>query len=445
MPLSKDDRLAFSLYIVSADEQIRGLNAAKALLQSEVDKTLKLDTANKNLSVSTDSLILSYQSELNLLDGNLRTIVTEQNIVDSANKKLRNYFFPNDVTASVPSLSASHNVWTQVSPFALTYAIGKNYTEGYDPTQKEGDIISSILALISSTSSYTDYELTTGTEPALGSCDNPTYTDQASCVSHGGIWTPGSGYVSSSAIQTIKSNMVTAVNSLISFLNNEVSIINSNGDTTAPNQSNNSAAVSNINSVIIPALNTWLAYPDFSPSGSGPSKLHSTQMTTLQTALNNRTSFISTRISQIAAVLGTIVQDVSNGLITSSSGLYGKRYGFISLRLNVVGGSLQKLIGLQASSNGQDATVVSILGSKSTYMSVVPTSSLKAPGNGTATISVSDSTLFSVGDTVYIAAVGQEELQRAVKSASNGVIVLNDIVPAKFRPAEKARIYKDIS
>src|SRR6185369_9395356 len=97
-----------------------------------------------------------------------------------------------------------------------------------------------------------------------------------------------------------------------------------------------------------PALNTWLAYSDFNTAHGqttcagfnaynsnllAPTKLHSTQLSALSTALSSRSSFVTTRISQLDTNLGTIVQDVSTGDLTSSSGLYGQRYGFLSLRL----------------------------------------------------------------------------------------------------------------
>lgn len=459
MPLSQADRLAFSLYIVSAPVQIKGLQNAKALLQGEVVKAQNIDTANKNLLDPTTAFVNSYQLEYNDLDGNLRTTVTEQNVVDAANKKLQNFFFPNDTTVTVPSLAASHNIWTQVNPFALTYAIGKNYTEGYGSTTKEGNLITAALTLISSATGNTDIQNTTGQIcGATGTCSIVTYTDQTTCEANSGVWTPGPDAITSyPAVQTLKTNLVTAINNLKTFLLTEVTHIVTNDP---PNQTNNQAAINNINSTIIPALNTWLGYVDFNTAHGqstcsgfngynsnllAPTKLHSTQLAALQTALNNRTSFIATRVSQLNTVLGSITQDLTNGNITASSGLYGKRYGFLALRLNALGGSLSKLIGLQSSSNAQDSIISNITTTVSTYMSICPSSLFKAPGNGTNSITLIDTSHFSAGDTVYIAAVGQDELQRAIKSVNSDTIILNDVIPAKYRPAENARIYKDLT
>lgn len=461
MPLPKDDRIAFSLQIVGADAQIKGLLTAKSQLQTELEKLQKLDTANKNLFDPVNALVTAYQSEYTMLDGNVRTVLTEQDIQDSGNKKIRNVFFPNDVNTPVPSLASTSNIWTKIKPFALGYGIGKNYSEAYGTTTKESDLINAVLALITSAGGFTDMNNTTGQEcGATGSCSNPMYTTQASCTLNGGTWTPGPDAITTyAAVHTLKNNLVTAVNNLKTFLLNEAAVIVTN-DPDSANQANNNAAINNINNVIIPALNTWLGYVDFNTAHGqttcvgfnsynsnllAPTKLHSTQLAALQTAVNNRLTFQTTRLSQLQTVLGTISQDLNTGELISSSGLYGKRYGFVVLRLNALGGSLSQLIGLQTSSSAQDSIISNIKSTKATYLGILPTSLLKAPGNGSSTITVVDPSFLNPGDTVFITAENQEELQRAVKSVTGDLVVLNDVIPAKFRPAEKARIYKDLT
>ena len=461
MPLIQDDRLIFSLKIVSADEELSGLDVAKAQLQTKMAKVQKLDTGNKNLFDPINTLVNAYQVEFGKLDGNSRSAITEQDQIDSANKKLSNHFFPNDTTISVPSLVPFNNIWSKTKPFAMTYAIGKNYTEAYITIQKEEDIISTILGYITSAGSNSDIQNTSGQHCIdTGSCSNPTYLDEPTCLLNGGVWTPGPDLIEPFlTVQTLKTNIVSAANSLVSFLTTEVSSIVTN-DSNVTRQTQNNAAISDINTVIIPALNTWLAYSDFNTSHGqttcigfntynsnllAPTKLHSTQLTALQSALTARQSFISTRIPQLNANLGTISQDLNTGEINSSSGLYGQRYSFLLLRLDIFGGSLTELSGLQSAINAQNSIKSSISGSKNTYLGILPTSLLKAPGNGTATINLVNSSLFSPGDSVFITAEGQQELQRAIKSISGSLIVLNDAIPAKYRPSEKARLYKDLT
>lgn len=459
MPLAQADRNSFSLFIVNSAAQIAGLLKAKEQLAAEVTKAQKLDDANKNLLDPANAMATAYQSEMNALDGNLRTTVTETNVQDAAKKVLQNYFFPNDTTVTVPDLASAHNIWIQANPFANSYAIGKNYTEGYGSTPKEGDLITSILGYITAAGAFTDIQNTSGQScGATGTCSLPIYTTQVTCEANAGVWTPGPDLIANDpAIQTLKTNIVAAVNSLKTFLLAEVALIVTNDPA---NQTNNQAAINNINTVIIPALNTWLAYVDFNTAHGqstcagfnaynsnllAPTKLHSVQLSALQTALNTRSSFITTRVGQLNTVLGSITQDLTNGNVTASSGLYGKRFGFLSLRLNLFGGSLSKVVSLNASNGAQDSIIGNIKSTTATYMGLIPTSVFSAPGNGTSSITVADPSHFAPGDAVYVMAEGQEELQRAVKSVTGNNVILNDIVPAKYRPAEKARLYKDLT
>lgn len=462
MAIPKDDRIAFSLKIVSADSEARGLDAAKASILVEATKLQKLDTANKNLFIPVNSLVDAYQAELQVLNGITRTSITEQDILDSGAKKVQNHFFPNDLSITVPSLSGSHNVWTKVKPFAITFGIGKTYVETYPGTvTKESDKIQPILTLISSATANLDIENTSGqhVDPGTGHCSLPSYTSQATCEAATptpGVWTPGiPTIVSFPAAITLKSNLVTAVNDLVTFLNTELSLIPVDPDNIAQND----AARNDISNVILVALNSWLAQPDFNPVPFGttplqfptydsnllaPTKLHSSQLAALQTALNTRLSFVSTRTGQVDTALGNISQDLNTGDSTGS-GLYFKRYNFMVLRLNALGGSLTQLQGLQTATGAQDSIKANILSTRDIYKTILPTSKLKANANGSSTIHLEDPSFIAPGDTVYVFAENQEELQRAVKSIAGDMVILNDVIPAKYTTSSKARLYKDLT
>lgn len=463
MPMPKDDRIAFSLKIVSADTEIKGLETAKAALQGEIAKLEKLDTANKNLFDPINALVNGYQAELEKISGTQRTTYNEQNIQDSAARKIQNHFFPNDTSITVPSLSATKNVWPQTKPFALTFSIGKNYTEGYVGTvTKEADLINAVLALITSASTYTEIQKVSGQQcVTTGSCSLPQYTTQSTCTANGGIWTPGPESIQTYPdVHTLKSNLVTAVNNLFSFLTTEAGTIVTN-DPDSAKQSENNTALANINSTIKPALNTWLAYVDFQTvpisvttctafnsynvSLLGDTKLKAAILTALQTALNNRLTFLTTRQTQINVNLGNITQNVSTAELTSSTGLYGKRHGFLLLRLDAMGGSLSQLTSLKTATGAQDAIKANILATKATYNSILPTTMLKANAAGSNVIHVVDTAGLSVGDTVFVVAENQEELMRGVKAINGNMLTLSDVVPAKYRTSDKARLYKDLT
>lgn len=463
MAMTKDDRVAFSLKIVSADAEVKGLEAAKVALVTQQGVIQKLDTANKNLFDPSNLVINSYQAELAALTSIVRSVIVEQDILDAAAKKIQNHFFPNDLSAVVPSLSSLRNVWPRVQPFALTFAIGKNYFEVYPgTTQKEGDLIAPVLSLISSASIFTDIQKTSGQQVSTvgGTCSLLLYTTQATCIAATptpGVWTPGiDTIVAYPEVQTLATNLTAAVNALKTFLLAEVALI----PVDPKQQTDNDAARDNINNVILPALNTWLAYqdiknvpntvtpiqfPTYNPALLAPTKLHSTELAALQAAISSRSSFVTTRTGQIQVVLGNISQDINTGEITSQSGLYGKRYGFLLLRLNALGGSLTQLTSLQTASGAQDAIKANTLATKATYFSILPTSLLKANAAGSNVIHVVDPSFLAVGDQVFVFAETQEELTRGVKAIAGQMVTLSDVVPAKYTTSIKARIYKDLT
>jgi hypothetical protein len=378
MPFASADRISISLQVVTAPAQAAAIAVAQSQLQSSITNFQGIDTANLNLMTPSNTLITGYHGEFSWIDGNGRTNIVEQDIQDAANKKFQNHFFPNDAATAVPSITSIHNVWPLAVPYALTYAIGKNYTETY------GTVSNNESSLITAIDSYTG-----STSPVT---------------------------------------IAATVNAYITTLNTEVTTIVTT-DTNATNKANNIAAVNNINNVILPALHSYLSSPNLS---------------TLQTAANNRNTFLTTRKSQLSSVLGSLAQNITSGNVTGS-GLYLTRYNFLKMRLNTLGGSLSQLVNALAASGAQISITSNLNSSASTYSSMLPSTLLSAPANGTQSISLNDASFLSVGDTVYVMADSQTELQRAVKSISGKLVTLNDVVPAKYTTSNNARLYKDLT
>jgi hypothetical protein len=378
MPFASADRISISLQVVTAPAQAAAIAVAQSQLQSSITNFQGIDTANLNLMTPSNTLITGYHGEFSWIDGNGRTNIVEQDIEDAANKKFQNHFFPNDAATAVPSITSIHNVWPLAVPYAMTYAIGKNYTETY------GTVSNNEASLITAIDSYTG-----STSPVT---------------------------------------IAATVNAYITTLNTEVATIVTT-DTNATNKANNIAAVNNINNVILPALHSYLSSPNLG---------------TLQTAANNRNTFLTTRKSQLSSVLGSLGQDITSGNVTGS-GLYLTRYNFLKMRLNTLGGSLSQLVNALAASGAQTSITSNLNSSASTYSSMLPSTLLSAPANGTQSISLNDASFLSVGDTVYVMADSQTELQRAVKSISGKLVTLNDVVPAKYTTSNNARLYKDLT
>jgi hypothetical protein len=458
MPLSKDDRIAFSKKIVSADLEIAAIETSKAQILTQKAQAEKLDLAHKNLVDDKNIPINGYQGEITLLDGNVRTTVTESDIQDSANFVIGNAFYPNNLSSLPPSIAPA--IWTKTKPYALGKAIGKTVLEAFaGTTTKESDLVGLVSSAISAIeTSYVTMERVTGqqcTNPG-GTCSLPIYTTQPTCIAGGGVWTPGVDTIATyPAVQNALTDLVTKVNNLKNFLiSMSASLFITDTNTTRKNET--LTAKNNIDNVIIPAINTWLAYTSFNTAHGqttcigfygynsnslGSTKLRATELNALKAALATRGVFVTTRTAQLQGYLGSINQDLSTGDVTGA-GLYFERYSFIKIRLNLMGGSLTSLKGFDRAVTAQDEQKASILSAKATYQVLMVCAALAAPANGTKYVSLKSAAGLSVGDSLFIITDTQEELVRTIEQVNGNRILLGQEVSAKYKESDFGRVYK---
>lgn len=457
MALSKDDRIAFSKKIAFAPTEVAIVENSKQQILAKQEADQKLDDAHKRLVDGQNDLIHPYQNEFSYLDGNVRTEMTEQIIQDSGNLTRTNFLYPRNRDEYPPSLG---EIWKQLKPFALSYGIGKNNLEVFPSTiPKEPDAIAAILSTITQLQTYSLIEQVTGQscEPG-GTCSNPMYTTQATCVLNGETWTPsGMDVIANNAIiQGLMTQLISEVSALKSLALAEQAVILIT-DPNATRNNQNITAKNNINNTLIPALDLWLSYVSFNtahgqttcsgfnsynPALLGNTKLQTAVINALISALNNRSSFIATRIVQLNTNLGTISQDLMTGEV-SGTGLYIDRLRFIQLRLNLLGGSLITVLSNTRALAAQEEQKNNILNAAASYASFLKTSALTAPSNGTRFINVKDASLFAVNDRIYIISESQEEVQAVIQNISGNRIELAQPLAPKYRETELARIYKD--
>ncbi len=344
-------------------------------------------TTNQTIDTANDSLF----SPINTLVGQYQT---EFNQIDGnarpvvveqnlidATNRVMGNFFYPNQTNVTVTPLAPTNIWTQTVPFALSAAAGFPYSGAFSSPSVTGEI-----PLITSILSY--------------------------------VSDPGS-----SVLDPI-------VNNYITTLNAESAALSANTDTNSTNHTQNVAAANNITSVILPVLVSYLTSPVFA---------------TLQAAVTARQTFVNTRVSQLNTILGSISQNVTTGVITSSSGLYGQRYGYLNMRLNALNGSLSILAGQQAAYNAQSASIAHINATAATYFSILPTSGFQSGANGTQFVSLLNVNFLNPGDQVYIMADNQNEMAMSVKTIVGNAVTLNGPVPSKYSIANNVRLYKDIS
>jgi hypothetical protein len=456
MALSKQDRIAFSKKIVGAESEKASIDSSKKKIEVEKQKAFEIDQANKNLIDPKTNLINAYHTELSRYNGILRTSLTETDFLDAAELKLGNSLYPNDAQNPPPSLAP--NVWTKTVPYARTKAVGKLNNEAYPAASAaEQSKINNILTSINTIEGFPLIERVTGQECApTGTCSIPNYTTQSSCVNNGGVWTPGPDAIGpNAALLAAYNTLVTQVNDLKNYVLTTQGLILTN-DPVPSRQAQNNTAISNI-PTFVAAIDAWLAltpfntghgqttcsgFNSYNPALLGATRLQAGNLTTFKNAILARQSFVSNRITQIDTNLGAINQNLSNGSATGS-GLYFERWNFILLRLNFFGGSLIAFKGFEKAIQAQDALKDQIDLAKDTYSNLLTASILSAPSNGTKVLHLKSIGDLAQGDKIFLVSDTQEELSFKIASVQGNRITVDREVPAKYRPAEFARVYKD--
>lgn len=456
MPLSQSDRIAISKKIVDIPRENAGALANKNELEKSKAKAQQQDDANKSLMDDKTLLINGYQTELKRLNSVDRTELLNQDVIDSAQNKFQNFFMPNDISTPLPSIP--DGVWKNFVPFSGSKAIGKNYIEAYIGTvPKEDDITTVLSGYITTMEGYVAIERSTGQKcNSSGVCSLPLYTTQPTCVGNSGIWTPGPDVIADDAtIQALATSIITEVQNWKSFIQTTLSFIVTT-DTDVTRQTQNNIAIADINNAIS-IIDSWLLLPSFDTSHGqttcmgfysydvnllASTKFRSAELNTIKNEITARLSYIITRISELLANLGNVVQNMSDGSITSSTGLYGERFSILNLRLNLMNGSARKVEALVLGKTAQDQIISSNANAQSVYSSVMKASLFRAPSLGINKIHIKDATDFSIGNSVYIVSDSQEEISTTITDISGNMITLSDVIPAKYRQNESARIYK---
>jgi hypothetical protein len=462
MSLNKQDRIELSAKMAGAAEEKSAVDKTIEIVDQAKLKAEAKDSPNKKLVDEKTALINPYQNELKLLDGTVRTELTESVLLDSAKRVLGNSFFPNKPNAPLPSIPGG--VWLNFSPFSRTHAIGKTSLEVYESTGNRGeqiiltDITSKILSIeakIIATRATGKKGQTTGSCTPAGSG-----TTQSVCIANGGTWTPGPDvFVSDTDTQGFLSDLKALVQEWENTLNNQKSIINSISDSNSVRKTQNLAALTDINNSLT-IINNWQAVQDYDTTTPLPStiasfnaltesyfqqtKMQPTTLQILKNELTARSAYVVTRKDQLSGgnYLGSITQDMSTGSITAIQGLYGERMLFIDMRINAVGGTLSEVVAFSMSKTSQNEIKKSIEIATQGIGLVMKATKAAAPGIDTKFMNFESLSGFSVGDRVYLVADDQEELSGSIEEINGNRAKLTFSVPKKYTTSNNTRIYK---
>lgn len=437
--LTQQQRIELSKKIVSIPKQIQAAQLAQQQITTiEIPKAIDLDNGNKQIVEQRKPSIDGYQAELQMLDGNGRTVLVEQDFIDASERKLGNLFFYN--RQDTPTPSNPDGTWKNLLPFLLGAGIGRNYQESFNPVQKEQDLIDLFNSAVASFELLHPMERSTGQRAIT----NPTPP-------------PADLIQTYPAAQTGLASITSAINQYVTFLTTQSGLVYTL-DQNVTRQTQSVAAKNYIDNTIKPALELWLTYNDFNTghgqtTSSGfyayntallqPTKGNPIQLDVLKAAIAARKVFVdSTRIPQLTSYLGTVAQNVSTGEITSQSGLYGERSFGIVLRLNSIGGSLSAIKGLESAVKAQQNIIDSGNLAQQGYNLLIKVGALIAPASNNGIIHIKNASDFSAGDSVFVCGDGQAELSGTVTAVSGTRIDLDFSVPQKYAPSNNSRIYK---
>jgi len=459
MALSQTDRISLSKAFVAAPTEIAQIQQNKAQIDvAKVDYIAK-DAVNKGLVDKVTAVIDPYQNEIALINGVVRTTLTEQVQLDAADRKIGNFLFPNEQAVPLPSVP--DGIWKFFSPFFQSYGIGKQKLEDYGAaTPHELQLIADINAQIAILEAATLIQRTTGQEcNASGTCDLPSYTTQGTCLANGGVWTPGPDVITTfPEIHAALNELISLVGQWQTNLDTHLSALTAvlAADADAGRQAAATQEQTDINTFKA-AATTWLALPDFNTAHGqttctafngynalllAPTKAYTDDLNTLKAAIATRTAQATARAAAAAGYLGSVVQDLATGDITGGSGFYLDRAKAVNLRLHAMGGSLSQLKGAERGINALDQFKKNKEDALDVYSSVLRVSKLRAPGNGTNKIHVIDAAGFTVGSRIYLVTDTQPELELFVQAVSGTMLTVDKKVPQNYRENEAGRVYK---
>lgn len=459
MPLSQTDRIAISKKLVSIPDQNAGADKTKVELEKSRVEAEKKDDGNRSIQTDIEGFLNQYQLEAELLDGLKREVVSEQDMLDAANRKEANFFFPNTPLTPLPSLA--DGVWKNFPPFSRSKAVGKKYFEDHTIIRKEQDIIDEIKAEIATIEGFPEVERSSGEGCETvdqGVCDpDGGETTQQECIDNGGSWTPNLvGVRGASALLPNFNTLKARIDEWRAFILDERSKVVTN-DPDAAKQTENDAAKQNIDDTVA-AIDAWKDLQDFDTSKNLPddcddfydydkddfdeSKLRPYELNPFKDEIAARETFSQTRKDQVVANLGSIDQDMESGTINGGEGLYFKRFRIIDQRLNVMNGSLSQKVAAEKGKEAQDKLKESNAIGEGAYADVMFATKLKAPASNTGTVHVEDGSQFATGDTVYVVADKQDEITGTVTKTDGNTLFLDVNIPEKYEPSNLTRVYK---
>lgn len=473
MALSKEDRITMSKKIVSIPDENAVVDNVKLQILAQQQVAIENDAVNAALQQPYDEKINTYQGEYNLVDGKLRTVLTEDLINAAAKGENRNGFFLADPEFPIPSVP--DGVWKFFAPMSFCYAIGKRNNETYG-TEPLGEIptLNRIESLLKQVETFLDATRASGQKCVEVEVCTPNPSGS------GEICTNEEQIVPSPEIQSVLNNLKTEIQTWVNSLNSQKKSIQINDNSVPTRQLENQAAYDYIDPLLA-ILTGWQQVQDFDTQTNLPStcssfanagyteycsdpqyedqfscvfngetwfsafqnsKLSPSQIKILRDELTARKPFLNDRKRQLDGYFGEIIQNKETGAIEKATGWYGNRFLILDSRLNLISGSANGKFGAERGLQTQDQIKSSNNTAAAAYDLSMKATKAVAPGLDTPYLNVLDASGFNVGDEVYVVANNQEELNGKILEKDGNRVKLSFLVPKKYNLGNLTRLYR---
>lgn len=249
-------------------------------------------------------------------------------------------------------------------------------------------------------------------------------------------------------ISTLYQNVLTLLTNAIiasvlsweTVLNNPLAQLNLNTDSRSPQATEITTAKADINNAKS-IIDLWQALPNTGVTLLD-SKFVNVNITPIQSEVTARTSFNTTRVTQITTALGSISQAVDGSF--TGTGVYFLRFTQINLRINLVGGPLTEYYEKNLAVSALAEIANTAVGTSVTYNTELRMEPLTANATGTNIVAVASTTGLAVSNSIYIVADSLSELSGTITAINGLNITVSFTVPNTYTKALRARLYKQL-
>lgn len=477
MALTQTQRIQISGEMLDLPLKVQAALDTQAQLAGVKANLLAQDGSVKIFFDKFNAIADAYQNERRWVDGTTYATVIESDVVNSAQRAPGNKFLPGDGSwinfqpklhpsalgnPTTTSPNSEQEVFTQLTflidfmlngqtsavaddTLAIPYTPGSGTMEVTTGGQTVGNLI---IVEDGSFSGLFKVDAVAGTTLTVTELVVPdgTLSDTSGNVVEN--ITAFTNFERNTLTSTLYQNVITGLaNQIIAqvllwetALDNQLTQLNANGDNRTPQATEITNAKNDINNAKS-IIDNWQSLPDTGTLGND-SKFVTANLSPLQAEVTARTTFSSTRNSQITTALGSVTQ-AGNGTF-SGSGIYFERFKQLDLRINAAGGPLTEYYEKNMADSALTQIVNTATTTYATYSSELRTEKLTADGNGTNTVTVGSVTGFAISDTIYIVSDTQPEITGTITDISGMNIQLSITVSNLYKVDERVRIYKQL-